>query len=331
MKIAINGLGRIGRCVLRAYYEMKYEKKGIKIVAVNSRSAIEQHVHLLKYDSVHGIFCKQITYDAASIKIDDDVIHFYHQSNPQDIEWHKQEVDIVLECSGAFNQKEKASLHNVKKILVSAPVVDADKTIIYGVNEDTLQAADKVISLGSCTTNCLAPLVNILHKKIGIEHGFMSTVHSYTNDQNIVDNSHKKDLRRARACGVSMVPTSTAAAKMIGRIIPDLQGKIDGSAIRVPVPNVSMIDFTFTVNRETTTDEINNIIQEAACGKLKGIVDFCTDPLVSVDFTHNAHSAIFDSLETKVVDKNFVRILAWYDNEWGFATRMLDVACLLKR
>ena len=331
MKIAINGLGRIGRCVLRAFHERDYSKKDLEIVAVNSRSSISQHAHLLKYDSVHSHFTKDVTYDDCNLQIDGQNIRFYNESQPENIPWHEKEVDIVLECSGAFNQKEKAIKHNAEKVLVSAPVADADNTIIYGVNEKSLRSSDKVISVGSCTTNCLAPLVSVLHEKIGIKHGFMTTVHAYTNDQNIVDNSHKKDWRRARACGISMVPTSTGAAQMIGKIIPELHGKLDGTAVRVPVANVSMVDLKFNACRDTIVDEINSVIEESAAGPLNGVIDYCQEPLVSVDFTHNSNSTIFDGLETKVVDKSFVRVLSWYDNEWGFANRMLDVACLLKR
>lgn len=330
VKIAINGLGRIGRSVLRAYYELHYKSKGLELVAVNSPSDIDQCVHLLKHDSVHGPFTCDIDYDDSTISIEGDAIHLFRIRDPKDIDWARYGVDIVFECSGLFNTRENAIKHHADKILVSAPVSDADKTVIYGVNHQNLQNSDKVISIGSCTTNCFAPIVDIIHKSIGINHGFMTTIHSYTNDQNVVDSSHK-DWRRSRACALSMIPTSTGAAKAIGQVIPDLQGKIGGTSVRVPTPNVSLIDFTFVAKNNTSIDTINLLMKNAAQSHLKGILDTSEQPLVSIDFVHNPHSAVFDCLETRVIDNKFVRVLAWYDNEWAFSVRMLDIAHWLNK
>ncbi|MBQ4875254.1 MAG: type I glyceraldehyde-3-phosphate dehydrogenase [Rickettsiaceae bacterium H1] len=326
MKVGINGFGRIGRALLRALYEKEYKNHGIEVVAINSRSGAKQQAHLLRYDSIHGIFQYYVDFTDSSISVNDDVIRVFNEAKPGDIPW---DVDVVFECSGVFNSKDKAGRHKADKIIVSAPVSDADQTIIYGVNHDNLDKSNKVISCGSCTTNCLAPIADVIHKKIGIEHGFMTTVHAYTNDQNVIDNSHK-DLRRARACAISMIPTSTGAAKTIGKIIPDLTGKIDGTAVRVPVPNVSMIDFAFVSTTKTTISAVNEFMENAASQELKNILGISSEPLVSVDFIHDSHSAIFDSTETKIVGDNFVRVLAWYDNEWGFVNRMIDVSLLLK-
>ena len=327
MRIGINGFGRIGRSILRAFYERGYKKNGLEVIAINSRSNTRQQSHLLRYDSVHGMFHHDVSYTEFLIKVDGDVINVFNNHSPEDIAW---DVDVVFECSGIFNSKEKATKHRGNSIIVSAPVSDADQTIIYGVNHRDLDKRNRIISCGSCTTNCLAPVADVIHKKIGIDRGFMSTVHAYTNDQNIIDNSHT-DLRRARACATSIIPTHTGAAKLIGKLIPSLDGKIDGSALRVPVPNVSMIDFTFVASRTTSIDEINQCMVDASSNELKNILDVSLEPLVSIDFTHNPSSAIFDCTETKVIDSNFVRVLAWYDNEWGFANRMLDIALLLNK
>ena len=322
MRIGINGFGRIGRSILRAFYEMGYKARGLEIVAINSRASIRQQAHLLKYDSVHGTFYKDVALSESAVTIDGDVIHVLNESDPAHLNW---DVDVVFECSGWFNSKEGAGRHIADKVIVSAPVSDADQTIIYGVNHESMRKESKIISCGSCTTNCLAPVVDVMHKTIGVERGFMTTVHAYTNDQNVIDNTHK-DMRRARACATSIIPTSTGAAKIIGEIIPSLRNKIDCAAVRVPIPNVSMIDFKFIAGVSATVDDVNQLMQSAVQSTLKGVVDVTCEPLVSIDFTHNPHSAIFDCMETKVVDGDFVRILAWYDNEWGFANRMLDLA-----
>lgn len=328
IRVAINGLGRIGRCVLRAVAE--YDRKDIEIVAVNGPAATAQHIHLLTYDSVHGTFrgVKQVGDNA--IDIGRGAIPVYHERDPASLPWGDLGVDIVLECTGAFNKREQAAVHlaaGAKKVIVSAPADGADSTIVYGVNNDALKSDHKVISIGSCTTNCLAPVAKVLDEAVGIERGFMTTIHAYTNDQNIMDGSHK-DLRRARAAALSMIPTSTGAAKALGLVLPNLKGKLDGTSVRVPTPNVSMIDLTFDAGKETTVEEINAAMQAAAGGVLKGVLAYNTDQTVSIDYNHDTHSSIFDATGTKVVDKRFCRVSAWYDNEWGFSVRMLDVAKL---
>jgi len=326
VKIAINGLGRIGRCVLRAAFELA--RTDVEIVAVNGPAPTDTHVHLLKYDSTHGTFhnVKKISEDL--IEINGKQIRIFHERDAGKLPWGKLGVDIVLECTGKMNSKEAAIAHinaGAKKVIISAPAENADSTIVYGVNNHALKAEHKVISIGSCTTNCLAPVVKVLHDAIGIEKGFMTTIHSYTNDQNILDGTHK-DLRRARSAAVSMIPTSTGAAKALSLVIPEMAGKLDGTAIRVPTPNVSLVDLTFTSSKATTAAEINSAIENAAGSNMKGVLEYCTEQLVSIDFNHNSHSSIFDATGTKVVGGNFCRVAAWYDNEWGFSVRMLDVA-----
>lgn len=330
-KIAINGLGRIGRCTLRAIFELG--RTDIEIVAVNGPAPTDTHVHLLKYDSTHGTFpdVKKISEDV--IAINGKNIPIFHERDASKLPWKKLGVDVVLECTGKMNNKADALAHIIagaKRVIISAPADNADATIVYGVNNETLKAEHQVISIGSCTTNCLAPVAKVLHDAIGIEHGFMTTIHSYTNDQNILDGTHK-DLRRARSAAVSMIPTSTGAAKAIGIVIPELSGKLDGTSIRVPTPNVSLVDLTFTSAKPTTIAEINAAIEKASTGKMKGVLEYSTQLLVSIDFTHNSHSAIFDTTGTKVVGGNFCRVAAWYDNEWGFSVRMLDVAVLFNK
>ncbi len=328
IRVGINGLGRIGRCVLRAIYETG--AKDMELVAVNGPAPVETHVHLLKYDSVHGRAAFDVKASGENISVGGDVIQLFHHKDPKQIPWGSLGVDIVLECSGKFNKKSDAVPHlaaGAKRVLISAPAEDADATIVYGVNNAGLKAEHKVASVGSCTTNALAPLLKVLHDAVGIESGFMTTIHAYTGDQNLVDNSHK-DLRRARAAGLSMIPTSTGAAKTIGLIIPELKGKIDGVSIRVPVPNVSMIDFTFTAGRDISKDAINTALKVAADGSLKGVLSTSDAPLVSIDYTHSPYSSIADLTGTYVTGKRFCRVASWYDNEWGFACRMLDVARL---
>ena len=332
IKIGINGLGRIGRCVLRALYENQTSPSSgaVELVAVNGPAPIETHVHLLKYDSVHGRFATSVEADGKDLKIGGKTVKLFHEKDPKNIPWGKLGVDIVLECTGKFNKRDDAKLHlasGAKRVLVSAPADGVDATIVYGVNNAMLKKDHQLVSVGSCTTNALAPLVKVLHEVVGIESGFMTTIHSYTGDQNLVDNSHK-DLRRARAAAISMIPTSTGAAKTIGLILPELAGKLDGVAIRVPTANVSLVDLSFIASRKTTKEEINAAIQAAGKGALAGILGASLEPLVSIDFTHTTESSIVDLAGTKVVGGNLCRVASWYDNEWAFANRMLDVARL---
>ncbi|XGA08856.1 MAG: type I glyceraldehyde-3-phosphate dehydrogenase [Wolbachia endosymbiont of Xenopsylla cheopis] len=331
VRLGINGLGRIGSNILRAIYEVKGYRDKLKVAAINGSMEEEKHAHLLKYDSIHGKFKYGVTAEQGIIAIKDDRLPFYRERNPENIPWSKHEVDIVLECTGAFNKKDEAKKHiksGAKKVIVSAPVVDADVTVIYGVNNNAIKNEHEVISAGSCTTNCLAPVLQVLHDSIGVSNGFMTTIHAYTNDQNIVDGSHG-DLRRARACALSMIPTTTGAAKTIGLIIPELQGKLDGVAIRVPVANVSLVDLKFTAKKSVKAQELNDIFKNAAENEKQGILAVCEEPLVSIDFIHDRHSATLDLKGTHVVDSTLCRVAAWYDNEWAFSLRMLDIATLL--
>lgn len=326
IKIAINGLGRIGRCIIRAAVEL--EKTGIKIVAANGTTNPEDYVALIKYDSVHGTYRGDIKCEDGYIHIGSHKIKIFAERNPEDLPWQDLDIDVVMECTGKFTNKEDAGKHlkaGAKKVIVSAPCQDADATIVYGVNNCALTKDLDVISIGSCTTNALAPIAKVLNDNIGIENGYMTTIHSYTNDQNLLDNRHK-DPRRARACALSMIPTSTGAAKAIGLVIPELSGKLLGSAIRVPTANVSLVDLTFNATRDVTREEVNQHIAKAAKTEFKDIIEVVEAPLVSIDFNHNPHSSIFDHYETAVVGKRLVRVAIWYDNEWGFAARMLDVA-----
>lgn len=328
IKVAINGLGRIGRCVFRAFAESG--RDDIEIVAVNGPAEINTHVHLLKYDSVHGSF-KDIKKSGDDIiEIAGKKVKLFRERDPLNLPWGDLEIDIVLECTGVFNDKESAKKHieaGAKKVIISAPAKGVDSTIVFGVNNEALKADHEVISIGSCTTNCLSPVAKILDREVGIERGFMTTIHAFTGDQNIVDNRHK-DLRRARTASSSIIPTSTGAAKALGIVLPKLAGKLDGVAVRVPTPNVSLVDLTFDAGRDITAEEVNEIMQKAADGELKGVLDTNDEPLVSIDYNHNTHSSIFDKTGTKVVDKRFVRVVSWYDNEWGFSVRMLDIAKL---
>ncbi len=328
IRIGINGLGRIGRCVARAVYESG--AKDIELVAVNGPAAVDTHVHLLQYDSVHGRFPYEVKADGENLSINGKIVKLFRERDPKNIPWGGMGIDLVLECTGKFNKKSEAAQHlatGIKKVLVSAPAEDADSTIVYGVNNAMLKKTHEVVSVGSCTTNALAPVVKVLHEAIGIESGFMTTIHAYTGDQNLVDSSHK-DLRRARSAALSMIPTSTGAAKTIGLILPELKGKLDGVSIRVPVPNVSLVDLTFTASRDTTKDEINDALKKASQGALKGVLGISTAPLVSIDYTHTTDSSIADLTGTYVTGKRLCRVAAWYDNEWAFSCRMLDVARL---
>lgn len=325
IKIGINGFGRIGRNTLRALYESPYADK-MQVVAINDSGSLEGNVHLTKYDSTHGTFRGNVEIHGDDMLIDGRKIHMFTQRDPELLPWKDYEVDIVFECTGKFTSKESAMAHirqGAKKVLISAPGTNVDATIVYGVNDNILKPSDLVVSNASCTTNCLAPVAKVLHDAIGIEEGLMTTIHAFTNDQMLVDGNHK-DLRRARSASASMIPTKTGAASAIGLIIPELNGKLDGFAMRVPVMNVSVVDLTFTAKQTVTVKEVNQIMQDAA-NKSNGILLYNTEPLVSIDFNHNPASAIFDATETKVIG-NLVKVLAWYDNEWGFSNRMLDVA-----
>ena len=330
LKVGINGFGRIGRLVLRALYESG--RTDIQVVAINDPAPLETNAHLLQYDSVQGRFPFAVSTKGSNLVVDKDVISFSHERNPEDAKWADRGVDMVFECSGIFRSKEKAGLHlkaGAKKVLISAPGDGEDLTVVYGVNHDKLTSDHVIVSNASCTTNCLAPVAHVLNQAVGIEKGFMTTIHSYTGDQNIVDSAHS-DLHRARAGALSMIPTSTGAAKAVGLVLPELKGKLDGTSIRVPTPTVSVIDFKFESKKATSADEINNAIKAAADnGPLKGILGYYDVPLVSADFIHDPLSSIFALNETKVIDGNFVRVMSWYDNEWGFSNRMLDTAIAL--
>lgn len=324
VKVAINGFGRIGRNVLRAIIESG--RTDIEVVAINDLGPVETNAHLLRYDSVHGRFPATVTTTETTIDVGRGPIEVTAIRNPAELPW--SDVDIVLECTGIFTDKDKAKIHlenGASRVLVSAPSAGADKTIVFGVNHDTLTADDLIVSNASCTTNCLSPVAWILNNEIGIEKGFMTTIHSYTGDQPTLDTMHK-DLYRARAAALSMIPTSTGAAKAVGLVLPELKGKLDGVAIRVPTPNVSVVDLTFMAARDTTVEEINAAIKTAADGKLKGILGYTEESLVSTDFNHDPHSSIFHMDQTKVMEGRMVRILTWYDNEWGFSNRMSDTA-----
>lgn len=331
IRVAINGYGRIGRNILRAHYESK--KHGdIQIVAINDLGDVNTNAHLTRYDTTHGKFPGEVVVSGNDMIVNGDKIRVVAERNPENLPWKELNIDVVLECTGFFTSKAKASGHlkaGAKKVLISAPATEVDATIVYGVNHDTLKASDTVVSNASCTTNCLGPLAKVLHEKIGIVEGLMNTVHSYTNDQALLDVYHS-DLRRARAAAHSMIPTKTGAASAVGLVIPELNGKLDGFAVRVPTINVSVIDFTFTTKRETSVDEVNKIMIDAAKGPLKGILEINEAPLVSVDFNHNPASSIFDVSYTKVIG-NLVKVMSWYDNEWGFSNRMLDVTMELMK
>lgn len=330
IKIAINGYGRIGRCISRGLYENNY-RKDIEIVAINDLGDANVNAHLTKYDTVHGKFHGDVEVAGDYLVVNGDKMRVFAEKDPSKLPWKDLGVDIVFECTGKFTSKEKASVHLVagaKKVLLSAPGEGVDDaTVVYGVNHSKLKSTDTVISNGSCTTNCLAPVVKVLHENIGIVNGLMTTIHSYTNDQVLTDVYHK-DLRRARSATHSMIPTKTGAAAAIGLVIPALAGKLDGFSVRVPTINVSMVDLTFAAARITSKDEINKLMKAASLGELKGILAYNEEPLVSIDFNHNSASAIYDSALTKVMGQT-VKVLAWYDNEWAFSMRMLDVAKFL--
>ncbi len=326
VRVGINGFGRIGRLVLRA--AMEKGRNDVEFVAINDLGDVKTNAHLLKYDSVHGTFPGEVSADDSSITVNGHKVQVMAQRDPTKLPWKDLGVDMVFECTGIFSDRDKAKVHleaGAPKVLVSAPSKDADATIVYGVNTNVLNQQQKVVSNASCTTNCLAPPAYVLDKALGIERGYMTTIHSYTGDQRIVDTLHK-DLRRARAAALSMIPTSTGAAKAVGLVLPHLKGKLDGSAIRVPTPNVSVVDLVFIAKKSTTPAEVNALIKEAAEGELKGIMAYNDAPLVSIDFNHDGHSSSFDGTQTQVIDGTMVRIIAWYDNEWGFSNRMCDTA-----
>ena len=324
VKVGINGFGRIGRLILRAILE-NYKNK-IKVVAINDLGSIEANAHLIKYDSTHGTLSSDLSTTNDGFKIEKQDIKVFAERDPSKIPWNKVGADVVLECTGLFLDKPSASKHiqaGAKKVIISAPAKEVDFTIVQGVNSKNLKKEHDIISNGSCTTNCLAPVAMVLENTFGIEYGYMTTIHSYTGDQKLLDTLHK-DLRRARASGDSMIPTSTGAAKAMSLVLPSLKGKLDGTAIRVPTPNVSLIDLTFVAQKEITVESINESMTKASNGPLKGILQVNSAPLVSKDFNHNSHSSIFDLTQTQVIKGKFSRILSWYDNEWGFSNRMCD-------
>jgi glyceraldehyde 3-phosphate dehydrogenase len=330
LRVAINGFGRIGRMVLRAIYENQY--KGLKVVAINNRAKPETSAFLLERDTIHGKFNFNIKYTKDEIIVGKDKIQCYHESDPINCPWDEEKIDIVFECTGKFNSKEDSYKHieaGAKKVIVSAPCKEADQTVVYGVNEKNISKKDKVISVASCTTNCLAPLAHVIHKNFKIEKGYMTTIHSYTTDQRLLDNSHK-DLRRARSAPNAMVPTSTGAAKSLKLIIPELAGKIDGLSVRVPTPNVSLVQLSFNSKKKMNEKLINDALTKASKTYLKNVLGVETMPLVSSDFNHDSRSSIVDAGLTKVISSNFATVFSWYDNEWGFSNRMIDVALTLK-
>jgi glyceraldehyde 3-phosphate dehydrogenase len=331
VRVAINGFGRIGRNILRAIVESG--RTDIQVVAANDLGPVETNAHLLRYDSVHGRFPHEVTVNGDTITAGNQTFKMTAVKNPAELPHKELGVDIVLECTGIFTSKEKASAHitaGAKKVIISAPGEGADKTIVYGINHALLGKDDVVISNGSCTTNCLAPMAKVMNDLVGIEKGMMTTIHSYTGDQPTLDTMHK-DLYRGRAAALSQIPTSTGAAKAIGLVLPELKGKLDGISIRVPTPNVSLVDLKFLAKRNTTVEEVNNALKAAAEGPLKGVMTYTLHPLVSSDLNHDPHSCTILIDQTKVLDGNFVNIMGWYDNEWGFSNRMADVTALLAK
>jgi glyceraldehyde 3-phosphate dehydrogenase len=326
VKVFINGFGRIGRNILRAIVEAK--RTDVEVVGINDLGPVETNAHLLRFDSVHGRFPAEVAVEGDAIVVEGRRIRVTAVKNPAELPHRELGVDIAMECTGIFTSKEKASAHlqaGAKRVIVSAPADGADLTVVYGVNHDKLTREHMVISNASCTTNCLAPVAKVLNDAVGIEKGFMTTIHSYTNDQPSLDQMHK-DLYRARAAAISMIPTTTGAAKAVGLVLPELKGKLDGTAIRVPTPNVSVVDFKFVAKRATTKEEINAAVERAAAQELKGVLGVTHQPNVSIDFNHDPHSSVFHADQTKVMDGTLVRVMAWYDNEWGFSNRMADTA-----
>ena len=324
VRVAISGFGRIGRNILRAIVEAK--RTDVEVVAINDLFSAKDNAHLLRHDSVHGRFPGDVTVAGDSINVGNGPIKVLAERDPHKLPWKALDIDVVLECTGIFTDRDKAAAHleaGAKRVLISAPAKGADLTVVFGVNHDKLTRDHKVVSNASCTTNCLAPVAKVLNDLVGIKSGFMTTIHAYTNDQNVLDQAHK-DMRRARAAALNMIPTSTGAAAAVGLVLPELKGKLDGTAIRVPTPNVSVVDLKFIPGRETAVEEINKAMEHAARQELKGILAVSNEPLVSIDFNHNPHSSTFDLTQTQIVDGKLVRVLAWYDNEWGFSNRMAD-------
>ena len=331
VRVGINGFGRIGRLVLRAISESG--RKDIQVVGVNDLGPIETNAHLLRFDSVHGSFPGKVKTTKNGMNIGKGNILVTAERDPANLPWEKLGVEVALECTGIFTAKDKALAHlaaGAKKVLISAPSSDADITVVYGVNHKKMRKSHKVVSNASCTTNCLAPIAFVLNKAVGIEHGYMTTIHAFTGDQPVLDTLHG-DLRRARSAVMSMIPTSTGAAKAVGLVLPELAGKLDGTSIRVPTPNVSVVDFKFRSKKKTTAEAVNAAIVKAANGKLKGVLATSAVPTVSIDYNHNPSSSTFDLTQTQVIDSRFVRVLAWYDNEWGFSNRMSDTAVALAK
>jgi glyceraldehyde 3-phosphate dehydrogenase len=330
-RIAISGFGRIGRNVLRAIVEAK--RHDVEVVAINDLVSAKDNAHLFKHDSVHGPFPGTVKVEGDAMDVGTGPIKVLAERDPRKLPWKDLGIDIVMECTGFFTDREKAAQHleaGARRVLVSAPSKGADLTVVYGVNHAKLTADHKVVSNASCTTNCLAPVAKVLNDLVGIKSGYMTTIHAYTNDQNVLDQAHK-DIRRARAAAINIIPTSTGAAAAVGLVLPDLKGKLDGTAIRVPVPNVSVVDLKVLPERETSVDEINKAMEHAAAQELKGILGVTSEPLVSSDFNHNPMSATFDLTQTQIVDGRLVRVLAWYDNEWGFSNRMADTAVAMAK
>ena len=330
-KIAINGFGRIGRLTFRSLIER--DSDYLEIIAVNDLGSLESNLHLLKFDSVHGQFKESINLNQNHIEVRNNKIKFLKEADPSNLNWGDLGVDLVIECTGIFTKREDAEKHlqsGAKKVLISAPAQNPDITVVYGINENEIKENDKIISNGSCTTNCLAPIAYIVDRELEIESGYMTTVHSVTGDQNTIDTLHK-DLRRARNSLISIIPTSTGAARAVSEVLPKLKGKLDGSAIRVPTANVSLVDFKFITKKQTSIENLNDIIKKAELKDFKNIIETTDDPLVSNDFNHNPHSSIIDLNETKVINNKFCRILSWYDNEWGFSNRLIDVALKLRK
>ncbi|MFN0044457.1 MAG: type I glyceraldehyde-3-phosphate dehydrogenase [Alphaproteobacteria bacterium] len=330
VRVAINGFGRIGRLTLRAAFEAK--RNDVEFVAINDLGSVAANAYMLKYDSVHGAFPGKVRANGtSSMVIGSKLVKVLAEREPDKLPWKELGIDVVLECTGRFTKREQAAKHieaGAKRVLISAPATGADLTVVYGVNHDKLKKSHTVVSNASCTTNCLAPVASVLHKIVGIERGYMTTIHSYTGDQRLVDTLHS-DLRRSRAAATSMIPTTTGAARAVGLVLPALSGKLDGTAIRVPTANVSLIDFTFTSKRKTTAEEINDAMLKASKGMLAGVLAVTEEELVSADFNHNPSSSIFDLTQTQVIEERFCRVLSWYDNEWGFSNRMSDVALAL--
>lgn len=331
VRVAINGFGRIGRLVLRGIIESG--RKDIEVVAINDLGSVEANALLLQYDSIHGPFPVKVKSTKSSMNVGRGPIKVFAERNPADLPWKELGIDIALECTGIFTAREQAMLHveaGAKKVLISAPATNADLTVVYGVNHKKLRKSHKIVSNASCTTNCLAPVAQVLNQLCGIERGYMTTIHAFTGDQRTVDTLHS-DPRRARSASLSMIPTSTGAAKAVGLVLPELIGKLDGTAIRVPTPNVSMIDLVFEAKKAVTAEAINAAMVKAANGALKGVLGICDQPLVSIDFNHNPASSTFDTTQTQIVDGKLVRVLSWYDNEWGFANRMSDTALAMAK